>query len=171
MIWLKYWCLLMIFVCFDVCRSRQIFGRTKDFGPKSPKLARKVLCDFCSEIFYHKESFLVWPPKKDSCVFLQTLGTIFWIQTTLGTIFSIQTTLGAIFARIFRDFSRISTNQNYWGTLSTPAPSPPTPLPLENPVLALAWKKSFQRPSLGVHAHLPKCWRGTWPEKVWEPLL
>jgi len=23
---------------------------------------------------------------------------------------------------------------------------------------------------LEVHAHLSKCWRGTWPEKVWEPL-
>jgi len=24
---------------------------------------------------------------------------------------------------------------------------------------------------LGVHAQLSKCWRGAWPEKVWEPLL
>jgi len=48
--------------------------------------------------------------KKDSCVFLQTLGTIFWSQTMLG----------AIFARIFRDFHRISTNQNIWGYAFTP---------------------------------------------------
>jgi len=32
-------------------------------------------------------------------------------------------------------------------------------------------KKSFRRSCLGVDAHLSKCWRGTWPEKVWEPLL
>jgi len=24
---------------------------------------------------------------------------------------------------------------------------------------------------LGVHAHLSKCWRGTWSEKGWEPLV
>jgi len=24
--------------------------------------------------------------------------------------------------------------------------------------------------TLGVHAHLSKCSRGTWPQKVWEPL-
>jgi len=23
----------------------------------------------------------------------------------------------------------------------------------------------------GVHAHLSKCWRGTWSEKGWEPLV
>jgi len=50
--------------------------------------------------------------------------------------------LGAIFARIFRDFARISTNQNIWGVLSPPSPPPPTPLPLENPLLALVWKKT-----------------------------
>jgi len=38
----------------------------------------------------------------------------------LGTIFLIQTTLGAIFARIFRDFSRISRSQNFWGYAFTP---------------------------------------------------
>jgi len=25
--------------------------------------------------------------------------------------------------------------------------------------------------NLGVHANVSKCWRGTWPEKVWEPLV
>jgi len=38
-------------------------------------------------------------------------------------------TLGTIFARIVRDFDRISTNQNFGGALSPPAPPPPTPLP------------------------------------------
>jgi len=32
-------------------RSRQIFGCAKDFCPKSSKLSRKVLCDFCQQIF------------------------------------------------------------------------------------------------------------------------
>jgi len=32
--------------------------------------------------------------------------------------------------------------------------------PSENPLLTLPWKKSLRRP-LGVHAHLSKCWRGT----------
>jgi len=31
-------------------------------------------------------------------------------------------------------------------------------------------EKSFRRPCLGVHAHLSKCWRGTWPEKVLKTL-
>jgi len=82
----------------------------------------------------------------------------------------LETTLGAIFARIVRDFAQISTNQKI-GVRFPPAPPPTTPLPLENPLLALVWKKSFRRPCLGVHSHLTKCWRGTWTEKVWEPLL
>jgi len=41
--------------------------------------------------------------------------------------------------------------------------------PLENVLLARPWKKSWHS-CLGVHAHLLKCWRGTWTEKVWEPL-
>jgi len=24
---------------------------------------------------------------------------------------------------------------------------------------------------LGVHAHLSKCWRSTWPVKIWERLV
>jgi len=48
--------------------------------------------------------------------------------------------LGAIFARIFRDFDRILTNQNIWDALSPPAPPPPTPLSMENPLLALFWR-------------------------------
>jgi len=27
-------------------------------------------------------------------------------------------------------------------------------------------EKNFRRACLGVHVHLSKCWRGTWPEKV-----
>ena len=45
------------------CRSRQIFGYV-DLCPKSPKLARKFLRDFCQQLVSHKEPFLVWPLKK-----------------------------------------------------------------------------------------------------------
>jgi len=31
--------------------------------------------------------------------------------------------------------------------------------------------KYFVIRNLGVHVHLSKCWRGTWSEKAWEPLL
>ena len=72
------------------------------------------------------------------------------------------------FSGIFTGFQQIKT---FGGTLSPPAPPLPTPLSLENPLLAIAWKKSFWRSCLWVHAHLPKCWRGTWPEKVWEHLI
>jgi len=33
----------------------QIFGDAKDFCPNLPKLAWKVLCDFCLQIFSHKD--------------------------------------------------------------------------------------------------------------------
>jgi len=141
-------------------RSSQIFVRAKDFCPKTPKLSEKFCATFANRIFPIKNLFWCDLQKKDSSAFLQTLRIIFWSQTTLGTIF----------ARILRNFARISTNQNIWGALQPPAPLHPTPLPVENPLLALVWKKSFRRPCLGVHTHLPKCWRGRWPEKVWETL-
>ena len=45
--------------------------------------------------------------KRSSCVFVQTLGAIFWRQTTLG----------AIFARIFRDFRQFKTFEDVVATL------------------------------------------------------
>jgi len=30
--------------------------------------------------------------------------------------------------------------------------------------------KSLRNTVLEVHAHLSKCWRGTCPEQLWEPL-
>jgi len=72
------------------CRSRQIFGRANDFYPKSAKLARMFGVTFAQEYleFLNIPAFAknfspimnpVWCDlrKKDSCVFLQTLGTIF----------------------------------------------------------------------------------------------
>jgi len=34
----------------------------------------------------------------------------------------------------------------------------------------LFYSAFFSQEILGVHAHLPKCWLGTWSEKGWEPL-
>jgi len=31
--------------------------------------------------------------------------------------------------------------------------------------------KFICRNAEGVHSHLTKCWRGTWSEKGWNPLL
>jgi len=112
------------------CRSRQIFGRANDFYPKSAKLARKFGMTFAQEYlefldipaFAKKFSPIMNPfwcdlRKKDSCVFLPTLGTIFWSQTTLRAIFAL---IFRDFQRIFRDFPRISTNQKIWGYTFTP---------------------------------------------------
>ena len=138
------------------CRSRQIFGHAKDFSPKSPKLARKVLCDFCQQIFSHKEPFLVWPPKTGFMCFSANVGHHFLKA-------------GPIFARIFRNFIWISANQNFRGCAFTPCnPASCTTAP-GNPLLALAWKKSFRRPFLGVHTHLPKCWRVHGQKKFGNP--
>jgi len=89
--------------------SRQIFGRANDFYPKIAKLARKFAVTFAQEYLefldipaFAKNFSPIMNPfwcdlqKMDPCVFLQTLGTIFWSQTTLG----------AIFARIFRAFNK-----------------------------------------------------------------
>ena len=74
-------------------------------------------------------------------------------------------------AEVCQGFCSHFNKSKHLGCAFPPAPPPTTPLPLENPLLALVWKKSFRHPCLRVHAHLPKCWRGTWPEEVWEPLV
>jgi len=61
-------------------RSRQIFGVAKDFCPNFPKLARKVLRNFCQKMFSHKnyeDFFWCDLQKTSSCVILQTLSAIF----------------------------------------------------------------------------------------------
>jgi len=139
-------------------RSRQIFGCAKDFCPKSSKLSRKVLCDFCQQIF---SPFLVWPPKMNSCVFLQTLGTIFWSQTTLCVIF----------ARIFRDFARISINQNFSGWAFTPCtPAYYTTAPGKS-TFGPCLKKILPAPIFRVYMLIYRMLKGTWPKKVWQPLI
>ena len=141
------------FLCFEWWKwnfatfgpsCKHIFGQSLDISvgarkflgvrrivARSPPNLPKVLCDFANKFSPIKNPFWVWPRKKDSCVFLHTLGTIFWSQTTLGD-----------------SFARISINQNIWVALWPPAPPSPTPLPVENPLLALVWKN----PS-GAHAY------------------
>jgi len=103
-------------------RSRHIFGVAKDFCPNFPKLPQKVFCATFSYKFSPQRSlrpFLVWPPKRSSCVFLQTLGAVFWSQVTLGTIF----------LRIIRDVAMIFSKSKLLVCACIPSPPPPTPLP------------------------------------------
>jgi len=76
------------------------------FARISPNLPEKLLCDFCRQIFSHKdheELVSVLPPKK---VFI-------CVSTNVGTIFGRQATLGAIFCPdfqgVFPDFQQIKT--------------------------------------------------------------
>jgi len=103
-------------------RSRQIFGSAKDFCPNSRNLPEKSYVQFCLQIFSNKDhKDLVWCDLKkwSSCVFLQTLGIIFWSQTTLG----------AIYTRIFMDFSQVFRKIKLLGVaIAPPQPPPPTQL-------------------------------------------
>jgi len=71
------------------------------FCPNFTKLTRKVFCATFACTFSPtkiiKISFWCNLQKKSSCVFMQTLGAIFWSQTTLG----------ANFSRLFRAFVQI----------------------------------------------------------------
>jgi len=83
------------------CRSRQILGGAKDFCPNFLKCVWKDFVRLLRPNIFPQRSwrpfFGVTSSKRSSCVFVQTLGAIFWSQTTLG----------AIFARIFRDFAQV----------------------------------------------------------------
>jgi len=71
-------------------------------------------------------------------------------SASVGHHFLNSENVGRHFCPDFQGFFRISTNQNFWGYAFTPALPPPTPFPLEKTLLALAWKKSFQRQSRGT---------------------
>jgi len=97
------------------CSSRGNFRGAKDLFPNFPKLARKV---FSTTFAYKvsptkiiKDLFLVWPPKRSSCVFLQTLGAIFEVKQLLTAC-----------------LHRFSENQTFCGALAPTAPPPPTQL-------------------------------------------
>jgi len=142
------------------CRSRQIFGRAKDFCPMSPKLAQKVLCDFCQQIFSHKRQFLVWPPKKGFMCFSAIIEHHILKSNKFGRHFCPD------FQRFWPDFNKSKLRRCAF----TPCTPPSTPLPWKIHFWPLPGKKFFRYPCSGVHAHLPKSCRGTWPEKVSEPL-
>ena len=85
---------------FSVCE-----GFCSDF----PKLAEKVFVQLLPLNFLLQRSwrplFGVTSKKRSSCVFMQTLGAIFWSQTTLGDIFT----------RIFRAFAQIFSKSKLLG--------------------------------------------------------
>ena len=93
-------------------RSRQSFGDAKDFFPNVPKLPEKFFVQLLPTNSLQQRSlrpFLVWPPKRSSWVFLQTLDAIFWSQATLGVIF----------ARMFRNVAQGFSKSNFWGCACT----------------------------------------------------
>jgi len=104
------------------CRGRQSFWRCKRFLPDFPQNCPKSFCAIFAYKFYStkivKTFFGITPKKRLSCIFLQTLGAIFWNQTTLGAI-------SARFPEILPKFSGIlpgfSTTQNFWGWACIPA--------------------------------------------------
>ena len=62
------------------CRSKQIFVVRTIFARISPNLPEKLLCNFCLQIYSHKDhEGLFWcdAQKMSSIIFLQTLGAIF----------------------------------------------------------------------------------------------
>ena len=68
---------------FHRCRSRQILAVRRIFARISPNLPVKLLCNFCLQIFSHKDhEYLFWCglQKRSSCVFTQTLGAIFEVK-------------------------------------------------------------------------------------------
>jgi len=96
---------------FHRCRSRQILAVQKMFARISPNLPVNFLCNFSLQILSHKDhEDLFWCDlqKRSSCVFMQTLGAIFWSQATLGAIF-------LDFQGFFPDFHQIKA---YGGALA-----------------------------------------------------
>ena len=93
------------------CRTKKIFGGAKDFCPNFPKLTRKLLHNFCQQIFSHKDhEYLFLCDLQEKCLhlfFWKPLGVSFWSHTTLGAIFA---RVFWDFAQIFRDFVQIFGN-------------------------------------------------------------
>jgi len=154
---------------------RRIFPEVRQTCPK-------VWCDFwpgisgvsrypCfwQTIYSHKEPFLVWPPKKGFVCFSANVGHHFLKSNNVGHHFCPDfQVFWPDFQGFFPDFNKSKhlgvrfhplhhrfLHHSPWKIHFWPLPE----------------KKTFWRPCLGVHAHLPKCWKGTWPEKVWEPLF
>jgi len=84
-----------------------------DFLPACRQTCPKsYLCNFYLQFFPTKIKTFFWCDlqKSSSCVFLQTLGSIFLSQATFG----------AIFTRIFRNFAQIFSKLKLLGVLFHP---------------------------------------------------
>ena len=90
---------------FSMSHKRKGAGASKFLGVRKlfPEFYQTCPKHFCATFAYKfsptkimKTFFGVTSKNRFSCVFLQTLGAIFWSATQLG----------AIFARIFRDFAQ-----------------------------------------------------------------
>ena len=118
------------------CRSRQILG-CEGFWPNFPKLALKVYCATFAYKFsptkIMKTSFWCNLQKRSSCVFIKTLGAIFWSQTTLG----------AFFTRTFRASAQIFSKSKLLVVRLQPL-QPSTVLFLPVPYRAVARKFSVR---------------------------
>jgi len=101
------------------CRSRQISRGAKDFCANFPKLARKVFWATFAYKVSATDLFLVWIPKKVFMCFLQTLGTIFWVKQ--------EQRWAPFLPRFSGILPRFSTDQNFWGMLAPPLPTPLLP--------------------------------------------
>jgi len=70
------------------CRSKYILGVRKIFAQISPNLPEKFMCEFCLQIFSHKDH-----------------DDFFRVTCTKKVFIYFCKPLGAIFAQIFRDFA------------------------------------------------------------------
>jgi len=96
-------------------------GLWRIFARIFPNFPEKCFVQLFPTNFLHKDHYdLFWCglQNRSSCVFLQTLGTVFWSQATLGTIFT----------RIIRDVAKIFSKSKLLGVCLHPQPPPPTPL-------------------------------------------
>jgi len=142
------------------CRSRKIFGRAKDCCPKSPKLAESFVWLSPINFLPLRTLFWVWSPKKGFMYFSASVGHHCLKSNNVGWHFCPDL---QVFCPDFNKSKHLGCGLNP----STPASYTTAP---GKSTFGPCLKKSFRRPCLGVHAHLPKCRRGTWPEKVWKPL-
>jgi len=126
-----------------MCRRKQIFEGAKDFCPISPNLPEKFLCDFCLQIFSHRDHddlLLVWPPEKGLySFFCKRLAPCFKVKQCSTPILSRFSGILKRYLGILLEFQGVCQNfqgfcpylwqiNSFAGTLAPPAPPPPTPL-------------------------------------------
>ena len=139
---LRHWAEVLFHYRF---RSRQIFGVTKDFFPNFPKVPRKVFCATFAYKFSPTKITFCWCDfqQRSSCVFMQTLSTIFWSKATLG----------AIFTRIFRDVAQMFSKSKLLRCACTPTSST---TPFHNSIISnfVVYQDRLEINSLQLFEHL-----------------